>query len=97
MFGERPGLAYSDVASSGDRLDLPPCAMSGKPITASRTRAQALQVLQVASEYIAGQIASHLPADVYRGSDAVRSRHSLIVSAQSSRCLLNRCRSALRA
>src|SRR6266436_6429675 len=72
-----------------------PCA--GKPITASRTWAQAPQLLQVASEYVAGQIAIRLPAGVYRGNEAVRSRHSPIVSAHSSRRLLNRCRTALRA
>ena len=70
---------------------------AGKPITASRTRAQAPQVLQVASEYVAGQTAIRLPAGVYRGKDAVRSRHSPIVSAHSSRRLLNRCRTARRA
>jgi hypothetical protein len=52
--------------------------------------------LQVASKYVAGQTAIRLPAGVYRGRDAVRPRHSLIVSAHSSRRLLSRCRSALR-
>jgi hypothetical protein len=70
---------------------------AGKPITASRAWAQAPQVLQVASEYVAGQIAIRRPAGVYRGNEAVRSRHSLIVSAHSSRRLLNRCRTAFRA
>jgi hypothetical protein len=65
-----------------------PCA--GKPITASRARAQVPHLLQVASEYVAGQIAIRLPAGVYRGNEAVRSRHSPIVSAHWSRCRLNR-------
>jgi hypothetical protein len=45
--------------------------------------------LQVASEYVAGQIAIRLPAGVCRGNEAVRSRHSPIVSAHSSRRLLH--------
>jgi hypothetical protein len=47
---------------------------------AFRTWAQAPQLLQVASEYVAGQTATRFPAGVYRGNEAVRSRHSLIVS-----------------
>jgi hypothetical protein len=46
----------------------------------------------MASEYVAGHTAIRLPAGVYRGKDTVRSRHSPIVSAHSSRRLLNRCR-----
>src|SRR5215469_17174205 len=49
---------------------------AGKPITASRSPAQAPQLLQVASEYVVGQIAIRRPAGVYRGNDTVRSRHS---------------------
>src|SRR4029077_6781799 len=87
------GTSRAAVAASTCRQA--PCA--GKPITASLTRAQAPQVLQVALEYAAGQIAIRLPAGVYRGNEAVRSRHSPIVSAHSSRRLLNRCRTAVRA
>jgi hypothetical protein len=72
------GTSRAAIAASTCRQA--PCA--GKPITASRTREQAPQLLQVASEYVAGQIAIRLPAGVYRGNEAVRSRHSPIVSAQ---------------
>ena len=60
---------------------IPKAPWAGNPITASRTRAQAPQLLQVASEYVAGQIAMRRPAGVYRGNKAVRSREALIVSA----------------
>ena len=63
------GTSRATVAFSTFRQAL--CA--GKPMTASRTRAQAPQVLQVASEYVAGQIAIRLPAGVCRGNGAVRS------------------------
>jgi hypothetical protein len=97
MVVKHPALPSGDVSGSHRGFDLPPGAMAGNPITASRARAQAPQVLQVASEYVAGQIAIRLSAGVYRGNDAVRSRHSPIVSAHSSRRLLNRCRIARRA
>ena len=87
------GTSRAAIAAS-TRLQAP-CA--GKPITASRGFAQAPQVLQVAFEYVAGQIAIRCPAGVYRGNEAVRSRHSPIVSAHSSCRLLNRCRIARRA
>ena len=70
---EDPAFSSGDVSGGHSNFDLPPGAVAGKPITASRTREQAPQVLQVASEYVAGQIAIRLPAGVCRGNGAVRS------------------------
>ena len=94
---EYPAFASWDISGGRRGFDLPPSAMSRESNHGIRTRAQAPQVLQVASEYVAGQTAIRLPAGVCRGRRAVRSRHSPIVSAHSSRRLLNRCRTARRA
>jgi hypothetical protein len=97
MFRECPAFSSRDIPGGHCGLDLSPSTMSGESDHGIRTLAQAPQVLQVASEYVAGQIAIRLPAGVYRGNEAVRSRHSPIVSAHSPRRLLDRCRTALRA
>jgi len=76
MLRESPPLSYCHIASSGAASTWRQAPWAGKPITAFRSPAQAPQLLQVASEYVAGQIAIRRPAGVYRGNDTVRSRHS---------------------
>jgi hypothetical protein len=50
MIGDGPAVLHRRIPGGSGGLDLVPGAVSGKPITASHGRAQAPQLLQVASE-----------------------------------------------
>jgi hypothetical protein len=54
MVPESPAFSSCDISGSHRGLDLPPCAMSGKADHGIPNPAHAPQVLQVASEYLAG-------------------------------------------
>ena len=81
MFPESPAFASWDISGGHRGLDPPPSAMGWEADHSVPNTGTSAQLLQVASEYVAGQIAIRRPAGEYRGNEAVRSRHSLIVSA----------------